>query len=135
MEIRIPYGKSFITAQIPDQVGVDIFELPHTPAASNPTTVVRDALNDLLGELSWSDLKEVQSVAIAINDKTRPVPHYILLPPLLDQLESLGIPNDLITFFIAVGTHPPMTPEEFPTILPAEILACYQVVSLSLIHI
>jgi nickel-dependent lactate racemase len=129
MEIRIPYGKSFVTAQIPDQFGLDIIDLPHTPAASNPNTVVRDALTNLLSESSWSDFNEAQSVAIAINDKTRPVPHQILLPPLLDQLAAIGIPKSAITFYVAVGTHPPMLPEELSGILPSDLFEVYKVVS------
>ncbi|MFN2234587.1 MAG: nickel-dependent lactate racemase [Anaerolineales bacterium] len=129
MEIRIPYGNSYITAHIPDHIAVDIIDLPQIPAAPHPTAVVRNALADLLGEFFWSDFKEAQSVAIAINDKTRPVPHQILLPPLLDQLDALGIPEEVVHFYIAVGTHPPMFPEEFSAILPVDILARYKVVS------
>ena len=129
MEIRIPYGNSFITAQIPDHIGVDIIDLPHTPAATNPNLLVRNALTNILGEFTWSDFKGAKSIAIAVNDKTRPVPHQILLPPLLDQLDSLGISEGVISFYIAVGTHPPMVPEEFTAILPDDILTRYKVVS------
>jgi nickel-dependent lactate racemase len=51
------------------------------------------------------------------------------LPPLLERLELLGIPVQAITLYVAVGTHSPMTPSEFPAILPADILARYRVVS------
>jgi len=47
----------------------------------------------------------------------------------MNRLAALGIPDSAITFYIAVGTHPPMTPDEFPSILPAQILARYRVVS------
>ncbi len=129
MKIRLPYGQSFLTARIPNHIGVDIIDLPETPAASDPTGVVRAALENLLGEVTLSDFKGAQSVAIAINDKTRPVPHQILLPPLLDCLDSLDIPDEVINFYIAVGTHPPMETEEFTAILPSEILERYKVVS------
>ena len=55
----------------------------------------------------------VVQVAIAINDKTRPVPHKDLLPPLLARLEGLGFAPADITLVIATGTHPPMPPDEF----------------------
>jgi len=118
MKIRIPYGQSFLTARIPDNIGVDIINLPQTPAASDPSRVVRTALENLLGNVGWSDFAGVGSVAIAINDKTRPVPHQVLLPPLLDCLASLGIPDEVINFS-----------EEFPIILPNDILGCYKVIS------
>jgi len=69
------------------------------------------------------------SVAIAINDKTRPVPHEYLLPPLLAQLEALGVASEEITLIIATGTHAPMLPDEFSQIVPAELLARYPAIS------
>jgi nickel-dependent lactate racemase len=129
MEIQLPYGHSYLTARISDSFGVDIIDLPQTPAATDPQKVVLAALDNLLGEVAWSDFSGASSVAIAINDKTRPVPHQYLIPPLLDRLASQGIPDDRITFYIAVGTHPPMVPANFPAILPPEILERYRVVS------
>lgn len=129
MEIRIPYGKTTLTARIPDQYPVHIIEAPNPAPAADPRRAVEDALDHLLGEVQWEQFRGARTVAIAVNDKTRPVPHEHLLPPLMERLAALGIPDSAITFYIAVGTHPPMTPEEFPAILPAEILARYRVVS------
>jgi len=129
MEIQIPYGRSHLITKIPDHFPLDIIEPSEVPAANDPRAVVRNALDDLIGDVNWSDFEDVKSVAIAINDKTRPVPHQHLLPPLLDQLGDLGIPDEAITFYIAVGTHPIMLPDEFPSILPASILNRYRVVS------
>jgi nickel-dependent lactate racemase len=129
MEIRVPYGRSFLTARVPECIGVDIIEPPEVPAAADPSDVVRAALENLLGNLTWADFAGARSVAVAISDKTRPVPHHHLLPHLLERLTSIGIPDSAITFFVAVGTHPPMTPEELPSILPDEILKRYRVIS------
>ena len=129
MEIRVPYGRSFLAASVPECMGVDIIEPPEVPAAADPSDVVRAALENPQGNLNWADFAGARSVAVAINDKTRPVPHHLLLPPLLERLTSIGIPDSAITFFVAGGTHPPMTPEEFPSILPDEILKRYRVIS------
>ena len=129
MEIRVPYGRSFLTATLPSHFGVDIIEAPETLPAINPLGVVHAALENLIGDVSWVDFAGAQSVAIAVNDKTRPVPHHQLLPPLMERLTALGIPDSAITFYVAVGTHSPMTPGEFPAILPADVLKRYKVVS------
>jgi len=129
MDIQIPYGRSALNVYIPDRYSVDVIEAPNPPAATNPRQAVNTALDNLLGKLRWSDYQSAKSVAIAVNDKTRPVPHHQLLPPLMERLAALGIPDSAITFYVAVGTHPPMTPDEFPAILPAEILKRYRVVS------
>ncbi len=128
-EVRVPYGRSFLTATIPDPFGVEIIESPEIPPAAEPFSVVQVALENLLGGISWDDFARARSVAIAVNDKTRPVPHQHLLPPLMERLARLGIPDSAITFYVAVGAHPPMSPDEFPAILPLEILKHYTVLS------
>ena len=129
MHIQIPYGKTTLTAHIPDPYPVEIVEAPNPAPAAEPRRAVEQALDNLLGDVGWEAFRGAKTVAIAINDKTRPVPHQHLLPPLLERLAAIGIPNSAITFYVAVGTHPPMTPDEFPGILPTEILARYGVVS------
>src|SRR5204863_8355596 len=63
------------------------------------------------------------------NDKTRPVPHSLLLPELLHALAHIGISPHAISFVVATGLHEPMSETEFPVILPAEILRRHRVVS------
>lgn len=129
MQIRLPYGKTFLTASIPDGVNVEVIEPPTVAAAVDQTGAVEGALENLRGSVRWEDHRQARKIAIAVNDKTRPVPHDRLLPPLLAKLNQLGFPEEAITFYVAVGTHPPMTVKEFPSILPVEILAKYHVVS------
>jgi nickel-dependent lactate racemase len=124
--IQVPYGRSSVAAGLPDDVVVDIIELDEADAAADPVGAARRALEDPLGGFTW---RSASSVGIAVNDKTRPVPHGDLLPPLLDRLAAVGIPDDAITFYVAVGTHVPMEASEFPEILPAEVLDRHRVVS------
>jgi nickel-dependent lactate racemase len=129
MQIRVPYGHSTVSADVPNDLVVDIVELPATPAATNPTAEVRRALAEPVGDFAWSSHARVESVAIAVNDKTRPVPHRHLLPPLIERLAELQIPDDAIRFYVAVGGHPPMDPSEFSAIIPSDILTRFRVVS------
>jgi len=129
MQIRVPYGKSILNLNLPDRIGVEMIEPPRVPATDDPLREVQFALDNLLGEVNWDKFVGSRSVAIAINDKTRPVPYSHLLPPLLERLESIGIPDEAIKFFVAVGTHTPMMTEEFPAILPSKIIRHFGVVS------
>ena len=129
MRIRVPYGHSTVFAEVPDGIGVDVIELPDTRTATNPVAEVHRALAEPVGGFTWAGLGQVGSVAIAINDKTRPVPHLHLLPPLIERLAGLGIPDVAITFYVAVGGHPPMDPNEFPEVIPPEIASRFRVVS------
>jgi nickel-dependent lactate racemase len=128
MQITLPYGKASITASIPDSLSVEHVR-PHTePPADDPFQVVRSALANPVGGISLDDFYGMTTVAIAINDKTRPVPHDLLLPPLLNELERRGFLPENITLVIATGTHPVMPAEEYPWILPREIINRYPII-------
>ena len=129
MNLSVPYGRSHIPLTLPDDVPMDIIEPPVVPPAPDPLAVVRAALDQPLGDFSLPDFSSSKSVSIAVSDKTRPVPHMYLLPPLLERLEALGIQRQAIKLFIAAGTHPPMKPDEFPSILPEAVIERYAVIS------
>jgi nickel-dependent lactate racemase len=115
---------------VPGDHPVDVVEPPPTAAVTDdPFGLVQQAVDTPVGGFSWGVFEGAGSVAIAINDKTRPVPHAHLLPPLLDRLATLGVADEAITFYVAVGSHPPMRPDELPAILPADVLTRYRVVS------
>ena len=125
---KIPYGHSEIPVNLPDNFNVDWIAPPHQEQIIDPEKSIKAALlNPISGRLN--DFRGISSVAIAINDKTRPVPHHFLLPPLLDQLEDMGIPAAKITLFIATGTHTPMSEKEITHFLPRNILDRVKVVS------
>jgi nickel-dependent lactate racemase len=128
-EINLPYGKGTITAHIPDAFRVEWIIPRKAPAASQPLRLVNQALDQPLGHTQISSFADARSAAIAINDKTRPVPNDILLPPLLDRLEHIGIPAENTRIIIATGTHLPMTVDSFNSILPKEIIQKYPVIS------
>ncbi len=125
-QIRVPYGRFSVAADVPDDVVVDVIDLAGADPAADPVGEVHRALDDPVGDFAW---RGASSVAIAVNDKTRPVPHGQLLPPLLERLAAAGIADDAITFFVAVGGHAPMVASEFAEILPQEVLDRYRVVS------
>jgi nickel-dependent lactate racemase len=122
---HLPYGKTYIEFEIPDLLDVHVLK----PAQIPPLNDAARAAMDTIDATRWQDFKNATSVAIAINDKTRPVPLKILLPPLLHRLNEIGIGDDAITLIVAVGTHAPMRSTEFPDLLPQEILARYRVMS------
>jgi lactate racemase len=127
---QLPYGSDTLSFMLPaDRYDVEWIEPSYTPPAADPLAVIRQALENPVDGKLLSSYKGVKSVIIAINDKTRPVPHEYLLPPLLDQLHAAGIPPAAIRFLIATGTHLPMLPEEFDRILPLSISSKYAVLS------
>ena len=121
---RLPYDAASLPLVLPDRPGWEVRLLAPQPAApaADPAAAVAAAL-----DARPLPQARGRTAVVAINDKTRPVPHHILLPPLLDQLQALGYPPERILLLIATGTHAPMREDEFAAILPAEILARYPV--------
>ena len=101
--------------------------------SSSPSAVApaSDAAAEVAAALEAAVLPEYRGggCAIAINDRTRPVPHDVLLPPLLRRLERAGVRPDDVLFIIATGTHAPTPPAQFGDTVPAGILERYRVVS------
>jgi nickel-dependent lactate racemase len=64
-------------------------------------------------------------IVIAINDQTRPLPHHILLPNLLDHLIEHGADPEKIQFIIATGTHRKLSTDEISQVLPGELHQTY----------
>jgi nickel-dependent lactate racemase len=124
---RVPYGKTSLTFSLPPEVAVETLKPKDIPGAPDPIKKVEKALGAPVGGVDLRQFQNARSAAIAINDKTRPVPHQHLLPPLLHRLEGLGLPPEAIQLIIATGTHPAMPPEDYPLILPEEIISRYPV--------
>lgn len=125
---EIHYGRKTLHFEVPDVWPVQVIAPAEVPAAADPRGCVEAALDHPLGGPRLEAYAEARTAAIAINDKTRPVPHGDLLPPLVARLEALGLGPEHITFYIATGTHPPMPPGEYAQVVPPALLARYPVV-------
>ena len=130
-QYTLPYGREKLMFSLPDTLDVTVIKPVSTQAAPDPMGMLRAALDNPVSDNTLSNIllqnPAACQVAIAINDKTRPVPHKLMLPPLLAHLQALGVPAQAITLIIATGTHTPAT--EFGTVVPPEILAHYHVIS------
>lgn len=123
------YGKSKLNFSVPVKQIPQIIEPELIHASPSPVGIVDHALQNPVGTFRFRDFRNANSVAIAINDKTRPVPYQYMLPPLLAQLFNIGVRRENIVFYIATGAHAPLTSEEIALVLPGEILKDYEVVS------
>lgn len=125
--ISVPYSRTNLELSIPDPYRLEYILPKELAPAEKPLDLVQQALSNPLGTKRLHDFRGVKSVAIAINDKTRPIPHTLLLPPLLDTLEAIGIAKESITFLIATGIHTVMPPEDYGLILPDGIIQNYRI--------
>ncbi|MGQ9766696.1 MAG: nickel-dependent lactate racemase [Anaerolineae bacterium] len=124
------WGESPDDSQVPPGIGGlgGLIGVVATLASEKPTPVDFPPAPSEMGRTGGGGQRA--RCAIAVNDKTHPVPHQYLLPPLLARLAALGISPEQITLLIATGTHAAMPPEEFQLVIPPEILSRgYRVVS------
>jgi nickel-dependent lactate racemase len=120
----LKYDLDELTITFPDSQNVQTIK-PHPHQISIISTVELDSF--VLQNLLIQKRKSVNniSVGIVINDRTRPVPYSILLPPMLSLLLKSGILIENIRFYIANGTHVPESMDKFSHI-PQELLKSYQ---------
>ena len=109
----IPFGKKWITVNLPDHVPVQWVESRKGTPVTDVKRAVEDSLNRPIGTGRLRDLvKPGKTVAVVVTDITRKLPEEIILPLLINELESAGIRKQDITAVVATGTHRSNTPEE-----------------------
>ncbi|MEI6668448.1 MAG: nickel-dependent lactate racemase [Acidobacteriota bacterium] len=125
---RLPYGHAHLDCDLAAaRLAGHVIEQIE-PASAEP---VADPVAAVAAALDAAGLPRYHGggCAIAINDRTRPVPHAHLLPPLVEYLARAGVPDDEIVFVIATGTHAPMPAAQFGDVVPPAILSRYRVIS------
>lgn len=128
-QYSLPYGKRTLDFSLPDTLAVDWIAPAPVAGVVQPEAAVENALDNPVDGAGLEQYRGARSVAIAVNDKTRPVPLHLLLPPLLHRLEQLGIPPERIEFFFATGTHLPLTRDEMAGLLPPALAGRYALIT------
>lgn len=126
-EYEVPYGRTSVSFELPEDWIVSVLTPGSIPGLDKPIKTVETSLAGAEGDFTPGPGRK--TVAIAINDKTRPVPHSMLLPPLLSWLEAIGYMRNDITLIIATGAHEPMKRDEFKLIVSPEIERNYRIIS------
>ena len=99
--ISLPYGKEQVNFFLDDKYECDQILPPRSPAAANEFDLVKKALDSPFNDFKLKTFGKKDRIAIAVNDKTRPVPLNILIPPLINFLHELGASQEQIKFIIA----------------------------------
>ena len=111
MRIDLPYGRSSVPVNIPDNAKTASLQL--APRAVDIRHEIRWALDHPIGSPSLRALSRgLPDAVIVINDTTRPAPSGAMLEALIEDLSHAGIAEDRVTVVIACGNHRPCTPFE-----------------------
>ncbi|HEX5322529.1 MAG TPA: nickel-dependent lactate racemase, partial [Capsulimonadaceae bacterium] len=130
MQVRLEYGKQGLEVDLPDKNVVGVLKLAPAPPLPDPVRATIDALAAPIGTRSLKEIaRDRRDVCIVVCDITRPVPNALLLPPILEQLQEVGIPNDRIKILIATGTHRPNSGAEFEAIVGKEVASKCEIIN------
>ncbi len=116
--VSIPYGRTSFALELEAEL---IEPAPAAPAGEE-TAVVRRALEHPIGARRLEEVvRPGESVAVIVNDITRPARSELFLPALAERLNRAGIPDRDIFIVFALGGHRPHTAEEQRRIVGEEI--------------
>ncbi len=125
-KIALKYDQTVLEFEILRK-NTDIFYPKAVETRENPVEIVQNSLKSPLMGRKYLPISNLdgKTIAIAINDQTRPLPHAHILPPLLEHLLANGAQKENITFYIAMGTHRKLTEAEIDTVLPRNLAKEY----------
>jgi nickel-dependent lactate racemase len=104
-----------------DEAGA-VVDVLRSPFAGPPLAdLARAAAKTRRHRSSWPP------VVVVFPDITRPMPNRTVLPPLLDELDGLGIGPDEVELLCATGTHREATEVEMLELLGPELVTRYKV--------
>lgn len=131
-EITIEYGQEVLSVRVPPQSAV--LSMRSIPILADPLASLDQALSHPIGSPPLEEIirskgsPEALFAAVTVSDITRPVPYKGdkgILRPLLQRLESTGIPRNRIAIVVGNGMHRPSTTAERLAMFGEEICRDY----------
>lgn len=129
MYLKLAYGRTGLSIELPDDAAVTVIEPDFVPGLPDERAAITAALRSPLGTPPLQDLVgPADRVAVVFSDLTRPMPNDRALPPLLDELALAGAPDRQIKLINALGTHRPQTEAELRQMLGDELVERFPIV-------
>ena len=127
IELGIDHRIQKIT--VDDDRLIGIAEQNDFTVSSTGPSAVREALEHPVSSPRLKTLAVPgQKIAIITSDITRPCPSSLILPPVLDELESAGVSPEDITIVFALGSHRRQTEAEQRSLVGDDIFDHYRCV-------
>jgi nickel-dependent lactate racemase len=130
--MKLKYGKEEVQLPLSDKNILQVLNLKEQEVLSNPEEKLKYLLKNPIGSPSLKELifqKKAQKILIIVNDITRPTPYKIILPPLLNELDEIGVNKEDIKFIIATGIHRDNSKEELSNIFGEDIISTYKFIN------
>ena len=112
-ELEFKIGTRGQRVAVPEEALLGVLEPNEIAAPVTGEAAVRQALASPIGTPRLRDLvRPGEKIAIVTSDITRPMPTWVVMPPLLEELYSAGVRPEDITLVFALGSHRPHTEAE-----------------------
>lgn len=115
MIIQLPYGKEKqVEIEIQNENLNFIAEKGTVSTSNGYKEIMLTSIRNPIGRPPLKSIvKSNDKIVIIGDDITRPTPQNIIIPIVLDELNSIGVPDKNIFVIIGLGTHRDMTKTEF----------------------
>lgn len=125
----VPFGKGRLEFDLPRGFRGHVVESKTLPPIADVPAEVRKYLREPVASPPLRELAGPgDKVCIVFTDITRASPDYLLVPPVLEELEAAGVRREDITLLCGVGMHRPSTHEEKVAKLGADVVRNYRVI-------
>ncbi len=125
----VPFDKGELTFDLPPGWRGSVVESKSVPPIEDVPAAVAEALARPVNSPPPGQLaRPGDKVCIVFTDITRASPDYLLVPPILAELEAAGVRDEDITLLCGIGMHRPSTPEEKVAKLGRAVVERYRVI-------
>jgi nickel-dependent lactate racemase len=119
--IKLPYGNTNLNVDVNKENLVQVVYPDEIKPSKSPGEYITRAMECPMGTRRLPTLaKGRKTVAIAVDDNTRPCPTHLMMPHVLKELYSVGVKKENITIIFATGTHREVKEDEAERILGAD---------------
>ncbi|HEB37697.1 MAG TPA: nickel-dependent lactate racemase [Thermoplasmatales archaeon] len=130
MQIKLPYGEKEVVFEVPDKNLLDIILPKEYIAPARPESIMRNAIMNPMGRERLSEITgEGDTVAIVVEDHTRPCPTPEILQLILDEISRAGVNDSDVIIIIGNGMHVPPDFETIKKIVGDKVTRNYRVIT------
>lgn len=123
VDVWLPYGKTEICARVPTRNFLGSIEPKEKSPVPDGRAEVERALREPISSKRLGEIVKPESkVAVVVDDATRPSPSHIMVPALLNELNSAGVKDENVVVVFGCGTHRPVKHEETVMLLGEEVV-------------
>lgn len=135
MNIELPYGKGTLPLDVPDKNLLEVVIPKEFIQTGQSELMIKEALKHPLGTDKLSEaVGSGDTLAVVVDDYTRPCPTKMLLQPTLEELRSAGVNDSDILIIIATGTHTPPSTDQIKEIVGDKVYRNYMITSNDIVN-